>query len=131
MQRPLRQTDALRPDVMSFPLPVALQVRRPSVYFVYILLSTALRSFEAGMVASMMIAIKESLSLTYTLEGVVAASPDFGIVPSGIIAVFLFHFFAAFAAASASALDSTSASHAWKPRNSSSIAIRCIALCRD
>ena len=91
-----RQTDALRPDVMSFSLPVALQVRRPSVYFVYILLSTALRSFEAGMVASMMIAIKESLSLTYTLEGVVAASPDFGIVPSGIIAVFLFHFFAAY-----------------------------------
>ena len=65
-------------------------------YVMYIMVSTALRAFESGMVASLMMRLKESLSLSYTLEGVVAASPDFGIVPSGLIAIFLFRHFRAY-----------------------------------
>eukprot|EP00439_Symbiodinium_sp_Y106_P064101 s251_g10.t1 len=45
-------------------------------YYMFILLSTAVRSFEAGVVASMMPAIRTGLHLTYTSQGNVAGSPD-------------------------------------------------------
>lgn len=73
-----------------------MYVKSPKIYFAYLLISTAARAFEAGMVASMMTQIRSSLHLTYTLEGVVAASPDLGIVPAGVIAVYLFHYFSAY-----------------------------------
>jgi len=33
--------------------------------------------------------------MSYTMEGVVAAAPDFGIVPAGILAIFVFQYFPA------------------------------------
>lgn len=59
-------------------------------YLLFILLSTAIRSFEAGIIASMMPSIKESLRLSYAEQGNVAGSPDYGIVPSGVIAMAIF-----------------------------------------
>ena len=45
-------------------------------YFQFILASTAMRSFEAGIVAVMMPQIREDLQLSYTHEGVIASAPD-------------------------------------------------------
>jgi len=59
-------------------------------YFLFILLSTAARSFEAGIIASMMPSIKESLRLSFAAQGNIAGSPDYGIVPSGLIAMAIF-----------------------------------------
>jgi len=59
-------------------------------YFAFILISTAVRSCEAGIIASMMPAIKESLHLSYAAQGNLAGSPDYGIVPSGLIAMAIF-----------------------------------------
>ena len=42
------------------------------------MVSTVCRSFEAGIVSSLMSNIATDLDLTYTAQGVVAASPDFG-----------------------------------------------------
>ncbi|CAE7922421.1 unnamed protein product [Symbiodinium sp. KB8] len=67
-------------------------------YYMFILLSTAVRSFEAGVVASMMPAIRTGLHLTYTSQGNVAGSPDYGIVPSGLLAMAVFRRFSAFSA---------------------------------
>jgi hypothetical protein len=33
--------------------------------------------------------------MSYTMEGIVAAAPDFGIVPAGILAIFVFQYFPA------------------------------------
>eukprot|EP00434_Breviolum_minutum_P007023 symbB.v1.2.006196.t1/scaffold355.1/size243294/6 len=65
-------------------------------YYRFILLSTAIRSFEAGVVASMMPAIRQGLHLTYTSQGNVAGSPDYGIVPSGLLAMAVFKRFSPF-----------------------------------
>lgn len=65
-------------------------------YYGFILLSTAVRSFEAGVVASMMPAIRQGLQLTYTSQGNVAGSPDYGIVPSGLLAMAIFKRFSPF-----------------------------------
>ncbi|CAE7024855.1 unnamed protein product [Symbiodinium natans] len=62
----------------------------------FILLSTAIRSFEAGVVASMMPSIRAGLHLTYTSQGNVAGAPDYGIVPSGLLAMAVFRRFTAF-----------------------------------
>ena len=59
-------------------------------YFQFILASTAMRSFEAGIVAVMMPQIREDLRLSYTHEGVIASAPDFGIVPAGLLAIGVF-----------------------------------------
>lgn len=67
-------------------------------YYRFILLSTAIRSFEAGVVASMMPAIRSGLGLTYTTQGQVAGSPDYGIVPSGLLAMAVFKRFPPFSA---------------------------------
>lgn len=42
--------------------------------------------------SSNMPSIQQMLSLTYTGEGMIAASPDFGLVPSGLIAIFFFRY---------------------------------------
>eukprot|EP00615_Pteridomonas_danica_P012260 CAMPEP_0114340450 /NCGR_PEP_ID=MMETSP0101-20121206/8383_1 /TAXON_ID=38822 ORGANISM="Pteridomonas danica, Strain PT" /NCGR_SAMPLE_ID=MMETSP0101 /ASSEMBLY_ACC=CAM_ASM_000211 /LENGTH=580 /DNA_ID=CAMNT_0001473713 /DNA_START=142 /DNA_END=1885 /DNA_ORIENTATION=+ len=52
--------------------------------------------FESGVVASLMGTIKADLHMSYTLEGIVASSPDFGIVPAGVLAIFLFQYFPAY-----------------------------------
>ncbi|CAK9055441.1 unnamed protein product [Durusdinium trenchii] len=65
-------------------------------YFHFILLSTAVRSFEAGVVASMMPSIRQGLQLSYTSQGNVAGSPDYGIVPSGLLAMAIFKRFSPF-----------------------------------
>lgn len=90
-----------RDDVQSM-----AYVTSPRTYFIFILFCTTCRSFETGVIASSMGLnfvfnpidnflqlidsghhtsfigqIKNDLQLTYTLEGIVAASPDFGIVP--------------------------------------------------
>eukprot|EP00435_Cladocopium_sp_Y103_P059692 s786_g21.t1 len=65
-------------------------------YYGFILLSTAVRSFEAGVVASMMPTIRQGLHLTYTSQGNVAGSPDYGIVPSGLLAMAIFKRFSPF-----------------------------------
>jgi MFS family permease len=51
-------------------------------YFYFILASTAARSFEAGIVSSMIADIKADLDVDYLGEGVIASAPDFGIVPA-------------------------------------------------
>ena len=40
----------------------------PKLYFLYILVSTTCRNFEAGLVAAMMRDIKADLHMSYTLE---------------------------------------------------------------
>ena len=65
-------------------------------YYRFILLSTAVRSFEAGVVASMMPAIRGALGFSYTLQGQVAGAPDYGIVPSGLLAMAIFKRFQPF-----------------------------------
>lgn len=59
-------------------------------YFLFVLFSTAIRSFEAGIIASMMPSIKDSLGLSFAQQGNIAGSPDYGIVPSGLLAVAVF-----------------------------------------
>eukprot|EP00913_Durusdinium_trenchii_P028723 g26938.t1 len=71
-------------------------IGRDSGYFHFILLSTAVRSFEAGVVASMMPSIRQGLQLSYTSQGNVAGSPDYGIVPSGLLAMAIFKRFSPF-----------------------------------
>ena len=34
--------------------------------------------------------------MSYTMEGIVAASPDFGIVPAAILSIFVFQYFPAY-----------------------------------
>lgn len=68
----------------------------PNVYFAFVLFSTTCRSFESGVVASLMGTIKADLHMSYSLEGIVAASPDFGIVPAGVLAIFIFQYFPAY-----------------------------------
>ncbi|CAJ1454851.1 unnamed protein product [Effrenium voratum] len=67
-------------------------------YFPFILASTAVRSFEAGVVASMMPSIRQGLHLSYTSQGNVAGAPDYGIVPSGLLAMAVFKKFSAYSA---------------------------------
>ena len=52
-------------------------------YFAFICMSTAFRAFEGGVVASMMPQIAAELGIDYAREGIIAGSPDFGIVPAG------------------------------------------------
>ena len=59
-------------------------------FFAFICVSTLCRAFEAGICASMMPKIAESLRLSYVQEGVVASAPDYGIVPAGFLAILLF-----------------------------------------
>ena len=61
-------------------------------YFAFICMSTAFRSFEAGIVSSMMPQIREELGLDFTREGVIAAAPDYGIVPAGLLAIAVFSY---------------------------------------
>ena len=65
-------------------------------YFCFILASTAARSFEAGIISSMLEAIKADLDIDYLREGVVASAPDFGIVPASILALWIFDVLPAF-----------------------------------
>ena len=65
-------------------------------YFCFILASTAARSFEAGIVSSMLTEIKADLDIDYLREGVVASAPDFGIVPASILALWIFDALPAF-----------------------------------
>ncbi|KAH8050694.1 hypothetical protein JL720_15310 [Aureococcus anophagefferens] len=59
-------------------------------FFAFICVSTLCRAFEAGICASMMPKIADSLRLSYVQEGVVASAPDYGIVPAGFLAILLF-----------------------------------------
>ena len=59
-------------------------------FFAFACAATVCRAFEAGVVSSAMPRIAASLHLDYAQEGVVAAAPDYGIVPAGIMAMALF-----------------------------------------
>ena len=63
-------------------------------FFAFICVSTALRSFEAGIVASMMADIQHDLDLQYTDEGTIVASTDYGIALGSILAIFVFRRYA-------------------------------------
>jgi len=67
--------------------------RRDWQFFCFICISTALRSFEAGIVASMMADIQADLNLDYTAEGTIVASTDWGIAAGSILAIFIFRRF--------------------------------------
>ena len=62
-------------------------------FFGFICISTALRSFEAGIVASMMADIQRDLDLDYTREGTIVASTDYGIALGSLGAIFVFRRF--------------------------------------
>ena len=62
-------------------------------FFTFICLSTAFRSFEAGIVSSMMPEIRQQLNIDYIQEGMLAASPDYGFVPGAILAILVFQKF--------------------------------------
>lgn len=59
-------------------------------YLVFICVSTVFRSFETGIISSSMPDIKGDLRLTYTYEGMVAASPDYGMTLGAASAAFVF-----------------------------------------
>lgn len=62
-------------------------------FFTFICLSTAFRSFEAGIISSMMPDIRKALNIDYTQEGMLAASPDYGFVPGAALSIFVFQKF--------------------------------------
>eukprot|EP00928_Gymnodinium_smaydae_P026360 TRINITY_DN20730_c4_g1_i1.p1 TRINITY_DN20730_c4_g1~~TRINITY_DN20730_c4_g1_i1.p1 ORF type:complete len:444 (+),score=98.97 TRINITY_DN20730_c4_g1_i1:104-1435(+) len=80
-------------NAKTFATPEAAGDERVNLYFLFICASTLARSFEAGIVASMMPSIKSSMELNYTNVGTIAASPDIGIVASGLIAATVFKYF--------------------------------------
>lgn len=61
-------------------------------YFVFLCATTAIRSCEFGIVTSMVLEIKSSLDFSYGVQGVLAASSDYGLVPGAVFAVCLFEF---------------------------------------
>eukprot|EP00928_Gymnodinium_smaydae_P054029 TRINITY_DN37880_c0_g1_i1.p1 TRINITY_DN37880_c0_g1~~TRINITY_DN37880_c0_g1_i1.p1 ORF type:complete len:450 (-),score=68.52 TRINITY_DN37880_c0_g1_i1:35-1384(-) len=61
-----------------------------SGYLMFICLATATRSFEAGIVSSMMPSIQASLGLSYTQEGFLASAPDYGMIPGALLAGHIF-----------------------------------------
>lgn len=61
-------------------------------FFLFICASTAIRSFEAGIVASMMSDIQSDLSLDYKDEGTIAASPDYGITVGALLAILVYRY---------------------------------------
>lgn len=64
--------------------------RHTKQFFAFICISTALRSFEAGIVASMMADIQNDLHLDYTAEGTIVASTDYGIALGSLAAILVF-----------------------------------------
>lgn len=70
-------------------------------YMVLLCVSTASRSFEAGILSAMMPDVKESLEFSFSLQGTIAAAPDFGLVPGALIAIGLFSCFRAHTVVSA------------------------------
>ena len=63
---------------------------RAQQFFLFLCLSTALRSFEAGIISSMMPNISSSLGIDYTQQGSIAASPDYGIAPGALTSIFVY-----------------------------------------
>lgn len=64
--------------------------RRVFYFYLFICVSTALKSFEGGIVSSMMSDIQEDFDLDYSEEGTISASPDYGLAPGAFLAIFLF-----------------------------------------
>ena len=62
-------------------------------YFLFLCISNGLRAVESGFVGSMMPEIQADLELDYADEGIVAASPDCGLSPGAILAIFTFRCF--------------------------------------
>lgn len=62
------------------------------LYFLVLCVTTLVRAAEAGIVASMMPDIKEALQFSYTKEGTLASTPDYGLIPSGLIAMIIFSY---------------------------------------
>jgi len=65
-------------------------------FFLFICFSTACRSFEAGIVSSLMSEIQGDLGLDYTTEGTISASPDYGIAPGALLSILVFRRFTAY-----------------------------------
>lgn len=59
-------------------------------YFILICTTTVFRSIEVGIISSMMVTIKDNLGFNYSSEGSVAASPEYGLIPGAIMAIFAF-----------------------------------------
>lgn len=60
------------------------------VYLLFIFTTVVARSCEAGVISSSMPEIKLDLRLSYTQEGTLAASPDYGMIPGAILAGSIF-----------------------------------------
>ncbi|CAB9519466.1 Inherit from euNOG: Major Facilitator superfamily [Seminavis robusta] len=65
-------------------------------FYIFICLSTAFKSFEAGIISSMMADIQKDFDLGYDQEGTVTASPDYGIAPGALLAIWVFRWFSAY-----------------------------------
>jgi len=74
--------------------PRSVGSRGAGAYFAFMLVSTAFRSYESGIISSQMPAIRSELHLTYTSQGFVAAASDYGLLPSGLLAIVLLTRFA-------------------------------------
>lgn len=83
---------------------MSFYVRSRDAYFYFLLFTTTCRGLEAGILASMMNSIQQELTLSYTMEGVLAAAPDIGIVPAGLIAIWVFRHVSAYATCALSCL---------------------------
>ena len=83
---------------------MSFYVRSRDAYFYFFLFTTTCRGLEAGILASMMNSIQQELTLSYTMEGVLAAAPDIGIVPAGLIAIWVFRHVSAYATCALSCL---------------------------
>jgi len=59
-------------------------------FFTYLCWSSAIRSLEVGLVGAMFPAIQAALDLDRGTSTLVALAPDIGLVPVGLVAVFLF-----------------------------------------
>lgn len=58
-------------------------------YHALICSANAVRAFEAGVVSSMIDNIQEEMHFNYAFQGTIAASPDFGLIPGTLVAMFI------------------------------------------
>jgi len=65
-------------------------------YFFFICASTAFRSYEAGIISINVPDIQKNMGLNFVDVGMISASPDYGIVPSGLIAALAFNYLPAY-----------------------------------
>ena len=60
------------------------------LFFCWICLTQFARSFEGGFTAALMSNIQDDLGIDYTKQGSIAASPDYGLCPGAILAIWTY-----------------------------------------